>query len=321
MAPAAWEALANSDARVLSDAAVAEVWETAFMTTTVAHTIRLRLAVAYDGSQFHGWAAQDGLRTVEGVLSEAMGTILRTPVKLTVGGRTDAGVHARGNVVHVDVPSEAFLALPGRSSATPEAAMRRRLMALLARGADGPRGASDVAVTSVERAPEGFDARFSALARIYSYRICDDPQRFDPLRRHDVLWLEEPLDLEAMNAAAAMLVGEHDFLSFCKPREGATTIRELQALEVRRAADGIIEIHAQADAFCHSMVRTLVGTLMRVGTGRRPVEWAAQRLAEASRDGEVVVAPPHPLTLERIVYPSTPEELAERARVTRAVRA
>ncbi len=277
--------------------------------------------MAYDGSGFHGWAAQEGLRTVEGVLAGVLATLMREPARLTVAGRTDAGVHARGNVVHVDVPRHAFESMPGRSDASPEQALRRRMMALLARASEGPRGSSDVVVSRVSVAPEGFDARFSALGRVYSYRVCDAPERFDPLRRGDVLWLDSRLDLEAMNEAAALLVGEHDFLSFCKPREGATTIRELQALHAQRTDDGIVEIRAQADAFCHSMVRTLVGSLLRVGSGRRPAHWPARRLARARRDGEVVVAPAHPLTLEAVLYPQSARELAERARHTRAVRA
>lgn len=294
------------------------------MTTMLAHDsaslLRLRLDVAYDGSAFHGWAAQDGLRTVEGTLSAALATVLREPVRLTVAGRTDAGVHARHNVVHVDVSAEAFAAVVGRSAAAPESALRRRLLALLMQESDGPRGSCDLVVSTISEAPAGFDARFSALGRVYSYRICDEPARFNPLRRADVLWLDSALDIEAMNEAAQTLLGEHDFLSFCRPREGATTIRELQRLDVCRSNDGLIEIQAQADAFCHSMVRTLVGSLIRVGTGRRPVDWPAVRLREATRNGEVVVAPAHPLTLEKVLYPDTPEELAGRARLTRAVR-
>ncbi|WP_188043027.1 tRNA pseudouridine(38-40) synthase TruA [Changpingibacter yushuensis] len=288
------------------------------MSSTVSHLIRLRLDLAYDGSQFHGWAAQPGLRTVEGRLTEALSTILRKDVALTVAGRTDAGVHARGQVAHMDVSASAFTSLPGRSTRSPEEALRVRLSALLARDADGPKGSSDVVVHSISRAPEGFDARFSALSRSYTYRICDDPSQFDPLRRRDVLWVPDQLDVEAMNRSAIPLLGEHDFISYCKPREGATTIRTLQRLGAVRN-EGIIEVTAQADAFCHSMVRTLVGTLMRVGDGSQSEAWPAQRLIERSRDGQVVVAPPHPLTLERVTYPDH-TELAARARQTRAVR-
>lgn len=295
------------------------------MHSTPTSPIRLRLDLAYDGSAFHGWAYQPDLRTVEGVLREALATVLREDISLTVGGRTDAGVHARGNVVHFDVSAENYEAVRGRSQDSAEECLRRRAMAVLAHAsrtenAQEIKGASDIVITQISRVTSDFDARFSALARLYTYRICDRPECFDPLRRRDVLWVNTPLDVEAMNEAAQSLVGEHDFISFCKPREGATTIRELQKLFVARNADGLIEVHAQADAFCHSMVRTLVGTLMRVGSGARPLQWARQRLEECSRDGEVVVAPAHPLTLEKIIYPDTPAEYAERARQTRALR-
>lgn len=274
--------------------------------------------MAYDGTEFHGWAAQPNQRTVEGVLNAALSTVLRSEAVLTVAGRTDAGVHARGQVAHFDVDAATFAGLPGRSNLDPGRALTRRVNALLARGADGPKGSSDVVVHAACVVPDEFDARFSAVWRSYSYRVCDDPGTFDPLRRRDVLWLPERVDVDAMNRAAASLLGEHDFISFCKPREGATTIRELQVLEARRER-GLIEITAQADAFCHSMVRTLVGSLLRVGAGSRDEGWPAQRLAEKQRNGEVVVAPPHPLTLQHVEYPAD-SQLAERALLTRNVR-
>ena len=295
------------------------MWETGVMDSTVSHSLRLRLDLAYDGTDFHGWARQEGLRTVEGLLAAALDTATGAAHRLTVAGRTDAGVHARGQVVHVDVGEAELDRAVGRSGLEATEALRRRLAALLARESDGPRGTSDLVVTKVSYAPAGFDARFSALARSYTYRICDDPRSYDPLRRRDVLWLGERLDVDAMNRAARPLLGEHDFLSYCKPREGATTIRELQRLEAVRTA-GLVEVTAQADAFCHSMVRALVGALMRVGTGRRGEDWPSRRLAERSRDtGEAVVAPPHPLTLESVRYPPD-GELAGRARLTRARR-
>ena len=195
--------------------------------------------MSYDGTDFHGWAVQPGLRTVEGTVTEALNLITGGSHALTVAGRTDAGVHARGQVVHVDV-SENELARAARRASDPCQAIMRRLSALLAQESPGPKGSSDVAVTGVDFAPEGFDARFSALSRTYSYRVCDDPARFDPLRRRDVLWLREPLDVEAMDNAARKLTGEHDFISYCKPREGATTVRELLELKVERKG-GIVE--------------------------------------------------------------------------------
>ncbi|AWE42024.1 MULTISPECIES: tRNA pseudouridine(38-40) synthase TruA [unclassified Actinobaculum] len=289
------------------------------MTSTVSQTVRLRLDLAYDGAGFHGWAAQPGLRTVEGTLAEALTTVLRHEVQLTVAGRTDAGVHARGQVAHVDVPAAAFAGLSGRSKREPTEALRARLTGVLLRASvGGPRGSSDLLVRAVSLAPAGFDARFSALARTYSYQVADSVGGYDPLRRSTVLWLPERLDVQAMQRAAIPLLGEHDFLSYCKPREGATTVRELQLLEIARRGE-LVQFTVRADAFCHSMVRTLVGTLLRVGNGKRPEEWPAERLAARRRDGEVVVAPAHPLTLERVNYPDD-AQLASRAQVTRAVR-
>lgn len=258
------------------------------------------------------------MRTVEGTLSQALQAVTGRSHRLVVAGRTDAGVHARGQVVHVDLSEEELSRLPGRSSRTPPNALAERLAALLARESGGPRGSSDIVIKAVSYAPEGFDARFSALSRSYTYRICDDASAFDPLRRRDVLWQTRPLDVDAMNRAAAGLIGEHDFLSYCKPRPGATTIRRLLRLQARREG-GLVEVEAQADAFCHSMVRTLVGALMRVGLGQRDEGWPARRLAECSRTGEVTVAPPHPLTLEAVFYPED-SLLAARAEQTRTVR-
>lgn len=294
----------------------AGVCETACMVETVAHTVRVRLDIAYDGAAFHGWAIQPGLRTVQGVLEEALAMILRRPVYLTVAGRTDAGVHARGQVAHLDVPADVWAALPGRSDRRPAEALQARLFGVLGRESSGPRGTSDVVVTRVSEVPGTFDARFSALARRYSYRI--ETRDFDPVRRGDTLWLPMELDVEGMREAAKPLLGLHDFLSYCKPREGATTIRTLQRLDVEEKGATVI-IRAQADAFCHSMVRSLVGALLRVGERRRPATWPAQRLAEHSRTGESVVAPPHPLTLDAVIYPPA-ADFAARAEQARARR-
>ena len=196
-----------------------------------------------------------------------------------MAGRTDAGVHARGQVAHVDVPAAAWGAVPGRSDRTPGEALVVRLAGVLGRGGS-PRGASDVVVRRAAVAPAGFDARFAAVWRRYAYRIADDVARCDPLRRHDVLWHGRPLDVAAMDAAAQQLLGEHDFAAYCKPREGATTIRTLLDLRWRRVPDGapdggLVVAEVRADAFCHSMVRALVGACLAVGEGRRPVDWPA----------------------------------------------
>ena len=289
---------------------------------------RIRLDLAYDGTFFSGWAAQPGLRTVEGVLTSALATVLREPVRLAVAGRTDAGVHAAAQVVHLDVSPEAWAALPGRSDRLPEAALLTRMAGVLAREAQTslprtPRGAGDVVVTGARIVPEAFDARFGALSRRYTYRIADADAPRNPARRATVLWLPDRLDVEAMEASAKPLLGEHDFLSYCKPRQGATTIRTLRALEWRRVAAGpdagLVTLSVVADAFCHSMVRSLVGAGLAVGQGHRPAAWPDELLAARSRDGAAPVAPPHGLTLEEVVYPADDElaAQAERARATR----
>jgi tRNA pseudouridine38-40 synthase len=275
-------------------------------------TLRIRLDLAYDGTAFSGWAAQPGRRTVEGVLGAALTTVLRAPepVRLTVAGRTDAGVHARGQVAHADVEGEAWSALRGRSGVSSEVAAVRRLGGVLP---------ADVVVRCVAPAPDGFDARFSALHRRYSYRICDEPARLDPLRRYDTVVVRDRLDVEAMDEAAGRLVGLHDFAAFCRRREGATTVRTLLAYRWERDDDGVARATVVADAFCHSMVRALVGAVVPVGEGRHPVGWPAEVLAAAVRDPRVRVMAPHGLSLEEVVYPPD-AGLAERADVARAVR-
>ena len=290
-----------------------------------AEPLRVRLDVRYDGTAFAGWAAQPGLRTVQGTLEEALGTVLRlAPApRLTVAGRTDAGVHARGQVAHVDVPRDAWEALPGRSDRRPEEALVSRLAGVLGRDTR-PRGAADVVVRRARVAPPGFDARFSATWRRYAYRIADGWESRDPLRRHDVLWHVRRLDVAAMDVAAQLLLGEHDFAAYCRPREGATTIRTLQELRWRRTPDGepdagLVVATVRADAFCHSMVRALVGASLAVGEGRRPVDWPAAVLAARRRDPAVTVAPAHGLTLEEVRYPPD-DDLAARAAAARNVR-
>ncbi|PZG51068.1 tRNA pseudouridine(38-40) synthase TruA [Spongiactinospora gelatinilytica] len=281
--------------------------------------VRLRLDIAYDGTGFSGWAAQPARRTVQGEIEAAFGTVLRMggerPV-LTVAGRTDAGVHARGQVAHVDL-SEAAIAALARDAGPRDVA--ERLPGLLKRvnGVLVP----DVRVRGLSVAPEGFDARFSALWRRYAYRVSDDPAGVDPLRRHDVLWHSRPLDVVRLNEAAARLLGEHDFAAFCKRREGATTIRELRRLDWTRepGEGGALVATVVADAFCHSMVRALVGALLWVGDGRREVAWPGEVLRRAVRDSAVTVAPAHGLCLEEVRYPP-PGELARRAEATRRVR-
>jgi len=270
--------------------------------------VRVRLDLAYDGTAFSGWASQPGRRTVQAEVTSGLETVLRTPVSVTVAGRTDAGVHARGQVAHVDVPVARWDALPGRGDRAPQDALVTRLAGVLP---------PDVVLRRASVVPAAFDARFSALWRRYVYRI-DDGAAPDPLRRTWVLRHRRSLDEFAMDLALSRLLGEHDFLAFCKPRDGATTIRTLQEASVRRR-DGVVEVEVRADAFCHSMVRSLVGALLAVGEGRRSPAWPRQALDEVRREAGVPVAPPTGLVLEEVGYPAD-DELATRARTARAVR-
>jgi tRNA pseudouridine38-40 synthase len=273
----------------------------------------VRLDLGYDGTGFSGWAAQPARRTVAGVLTAGLATVLRTPepeLRLVVAGRTDAGVHATGQVCHVDVPRRAWEALPGRSDLTPAVALLRRLRGVLP---------GDVRVHAAAPAPPGFDARFSALHRRYAYRLCDHPAGVPPLRRRDVVAWPRALDAAAMNDAAEALLGLHDFAPFCRRREGATTIRTLLEYGWGRDADGFVVGRVVADAFCHSMVRALVGAVAAVGDGRRPAGWPREVLAGGVRDPAVAVAPAHGLVLAHVAYPPD-AELAERAAQARSVR-
>jgi tRNA pseudouridine38-40 synthase len=238
------------------------------------------------------------------VVQQALGWALALPEppELTVAGRTDAGVHARGQVAHADVPA-------GSWQAASEMAARRLARAL----------PPDVRARAIGAAPEGFDARFSALWRRYSYRVCDDPASADPLRRRDTLWYPRPVDVDRMNAAASALTGEHDFAAFCRRREGATTVRALLRLEWARPEPGLAVATVAADAFCHNMVRALVGAMLPVGDGRRDPGWPAEVLAARIRNPAVTVVAPHALCLEEIAYPPA-ADLAARAQATRRLR-
>jgi tRNA pseudouridine38-40 synthase len=262
---------------------------------------RLRVDLAYDGTAFLGWAAQPGRRTVQGVVQDALGVLTRAaPPRLQVAGRTDAGVHARGQVAHVDLPA----------ATADDPLLLRRLNGLLP---------DDVRVRRVGPAPDGFDARFSALSRTYRYRVADGAEHADPLRRHDVLTRPRPLDLGALRAACPPLLGEHDFAAFCRRREGATTVRALLDLDWVRGEDGVLVLTVRADAFCHSMVRSLVGAMLAVGEGRRDPAWPESLLGRAVRADDVAVAPPHGLVLEHVAYPPD-DALRARQAVTRSLR-
>ncbi|PSM37452.1 tRNA pseudouridine(38-40) synthase TruA [Streptomyces dioscori] len=265
--------------------------------------VRVRMDVSYDGSEFSGWAKQaSGRRTVQGEIEEALRTVTRsggTNYDLTVAGRTDAGVHARGQVAHVDLPEELW------------AEHREKLLKRMA-----GRLPKDVRVWALAEAPSGFNARFSAMWRRYAYRVTDNPGGVDPLLRGHVLWHDWPLDVDAMNEAARGLLGEYDFAAYCKKREGATTIRTLQELRLERGNDGVITATVRADAFCHNMVRSLIGALLFVGDGHRGADWPAKVLAAGVRDSAVHVVRPHGLTLEEVGYPAD-ELLAARNKEAR----
>lgn len=263
---------------------------------------RFRLDIGYDGTAFHGWAGQAGLRTVQGELETWLGRVLRLPAPpvLVCAGRTDAGVHARGQVAHVDLD----LPDPDDVAATLARRLRRALP-------------DDVVVYRVGIAPDGFDARFAAIWRRYAYRLADAP--LDPLLRRTTAAVRGSIDVDAVNAAGARLLGLHDFAAFCRAREGATTIRELQWLQASRRPDGRVEVGVRADAFCHSMVRSLVGALIEVGTARRGADWLTGLLDAPGRAGDVPVLPAHGLVLEEVGYPPD-DELASRARAARARR-
>jgi tRNA pseudouridine38-40 synthase len=289
--------------------------------TAMNDLIRLRLDIAYDGTDFSGWAIQPKLRTVQGELEAALATVFSkhgTPPRLTVAGRTDVGVHALGQVVHLDLTPRQLASLDRphrgglRSPSLGPDALGRRL-----NGIAGLK--SDIVVTRSAIADEGFDARFSALWRRYEYRIADPAALRDPRRRNHTLWHPADLDLEAMDAAAHSLLGLHDFASYCRPRPGATTIRTLQDFHWRRDSDGVLVATVEADAFCHSMVRALVGACVAVGESRLPAKRPARIRDETKRTSEFIVMPARGLTLLEVGYPDA-AELAERAVLTRTRR-
>lgn len=246
------------------------------------------------------------------MLDEALTTVFRTPVRLRAAGRTDAGVHATAQVAHVDVPAEA---VPHAYSRTPRAgdpeflALVRRLGRLLP---------ADVRVIEIVRAPAGFDARFSALRRHYLYRLSTAPYGVRPQHARFVTAWPRPLDLDAMTIASRELVGLHDFAAFCRHRDGATTIRDLQRLDWTRDGD-LVTAQVSADAFCWSMVRSLVGALLAVGEHRRDPQWCRELLSATGRSSDFAAAPPHGLTLIGVDYPPD-DQLGARNLITRDLR-
>lgn len=263
--------------------------------------MRLRLDLAYDGGAFHGWASQPGLRTVQETLEQSLRVVLRLAERpqVTVAGRTDTGVHARGQVAHVDVAP---------LGETTVQRLQRQLNGVLP---------DDVRIFRLAEAPQGFDARFSATARRYSYRLVDGPA-VDPLERHAVVQHPRPLSVERMQQASQFLLGLQDFSAFCKRTDTGTAIRVLQEFSWHRDEYDVVVARVKADAFCHSMVRSLVGALVFVGDGRRPIDWPRQLLAGRVRGS--LVAPARGLVLEEVYYPEAGAMLS-RQELTRQMRA
>jgi len=304
---------------------------------------RYRIDLAYDGTDFHGWAAQPGQRTVEGVLRDAIVAALTTlglppECAITVAGRTDAGVHARGQVAHMDVradpatplrsaqddengaPSSCALRL--RAAQAPSQDLATTLTRLISRGLP-----DEVSLHHVTPAPDGFDARFSATGRTYCYRLWDDVSVPFPALGRMVTPAPWRLDVDTMAQAAASLTGLRDFAPFCrshdaaKAAQGATTIRHLRRFDVARAEDPsrTIECWLEADAFCQSMVRSLVGAVVTIGGGRHDLAWLTAVASGTSRASDVPVLPPKGLTLEAVTYPPD-DQLAARAEQARNTR-
>ncbi|MGV0379723.1 tRNA pseudouridine(38-40) synthase TruA [Corynebacterium lehmanniae] len=278
------------------------------MDDTLDDTLRLRLDIAYDGTGFHGWARQKGdLRTVQQTIEDALSLVLRTDVALTVAGRTDAGVHASGQVAHADIPKDS---LNQRSIEGDPGRLVRRLAKLLP---------EDVRVFGVTQAPAGFDARFSALTRTYCYRVTTHPAGAEPTRARDTAVWPKPVDLDAVQACADALVGLNNFAAFCRPKEHATTVRDVHSFTWREVEPQLFEARITADAFCWNMVRALVATCLTVGEGRRAPEWPEELLLLDARAPDVPLAPARGLTLVGVDYPAD-SDLAARAEATRAMR-
>ena len=266
-----------------------------------AQSVRFRIDLAYDGTGFVGWATQPGLRSVQGEVERALRQVAGMPelTQVVCAGRTDSGVHARGQVIHVDLATTID---PYR--------LRRGLNAVLP---------DDISINKVTFAPQGFDARFSALARRYEYLVTQADRIEDPLLRHYVLAYGRELSIDLLNETGKVVVGLHNFAGFCRRREGATTIRQVQQASWRYRDDGLLALHIQADAFCHSMVRSLVGAMLMVGDGRRGIAWFTDLLTATQRQSSIPVAAPHGLSLQEVLYPAD-DDLAARATTTRARR-
>ena len=261
---------------------------------------RLRIDIAYDGTAFFGWATQPDRRTIQDHVEQAIAQVTRGEVQSIVAGRTDAGVHATGQVIHVDLPDTVF------SDGFSYGDLRYKLNRILD---------EDVRVMEISDAPEGFHARFSALRRIYTYKILDANEVIPPLSRYDVAPWYRPLDADLMNKASALVLGHHDFAAFCKFKEGGTTLRTLEKYEWHRDETGLLVAEVVADAFCYSMVRNLVGAIVCVADGRKDPSWMAELLANKERVSDSLVFPARGLCLTRVDYPSE-QEMVDRAKLT-----
>ena len=257
--------------------------------------LRLRIDLAYDGTNFSGWGRQPDRRTVQEEVEKALTTATQSKIETIVAGRTDAGVHATGQVIHVDVPDSLNL---------------DDLSYKLNRMLD-----TDVRIMKVAIVNGPFSARFSALRRHYTYKILDGNQTIPPLGRLDVASWYRDLDVDLMNQASALMLGSHDFAAYCKFREGSTTVRNLQRFQWTRDSAGFLIGDVVADSFCYSMVRNLVGAVVCVADGRFGPEWIEQTLANKVRISDSLVFPACGLSLRQVDYP-TDDQLLEHAKVT-----
>lgn len=259
---------------------------------------RIRVKCQYDGTKFSGWSIQPDRRSVQGVVEDILSRVLNYPVTTTVAGRTDAGVHALGQIFHFDIPEQL------RSNWELESLLYicNRLLT------------SEIRFVEIVDVPRDFHARYSALRRHYRYQLLDNAQTLDPLERVATTSYHRPLNEKLMNAASALLLGEHDFAAYCRPREGTTTIRSLEVFSWIRTPEGVLTASISADAFCHNMVRSLVGAMMMVGDGRWQVDEPATILKGKIRHSHI--APATGLTLMAVEYPEAGEYGARARRVT-----
>ena len=260
---------------------------------------RARITLSYDGTNFFGWGKQADRRTVQGELEAALFKLFQQQLDTVVAGRTDAGVHASGQVCHVDLPENEYTDIAYRLN---------RILT------------EEIRIKSVERTSPDFHARFGALRRHYIYKIKDGNGYIEPTARLDIAPWYRDLNVDLMNQAAATLIGEHDFFSYARYRENATTIRELQRFEFERNEYGLIIARLSADAFLYNMVRSLIGTMVYIGEGRFNTDWAREILEKRERPSDSLVFPAKGLTFTGVDYPAD-SELHARILKTMAIRA